>query len=609
MYKETLHSLFGGKVFQVPDYQRGYAWEEKQWSDLVEDIDALVVDGRISSHYTGTVVTYTPKQSKLTYDLEEAEMVDVVDGQQRLTTVSLFLSEIIRTLVKSGEKGYDSKVADFLYDKNMTKLKLNNDTSDIFIELIKSGKPRKEPSTVHQKRLCQAVEHFRSYVQRQLKDTNRGIGHIEELFKAITGKMTFTYYSIEEECEIGMTFELMNSRGKDLSVLELIKNYFMHWISRNVSDEEREGHTNIVNRAWRDVYANIGSSTGSEEQCLRIAWTLYCHHLPKHWKGYNGFKTREQIPLRDFSIKPIEEVKKFLINFTNGLAELSKHYGIIITPDSRTTRTTAEYRWLSRIHNAGNVANFLPLLVAARIGREKSSITEEMYIEMLKALEIYAYRVFLVEGKRSNSGRSTLFRLGKELFKEEDTVESIIDQIYGYVRYYAPEERFRDFIKTPFNWYGKRHLLRYTLFEYEQYLLDSESHGQQPIITWKDLHVETTLEHVLPQTLKEKSHWRKVWETKSIEQYLHDIGNISLTRDNSVYSNFEFARKKSSIGEGACYSDSDIRQERALAVYDDWTPDVLLERREKIAKWILERWQCLDKNVPTEINEDEDEDF
>jgi hypothetical protein len=86
------------------------------------------------------------------------------------------------------------------------------------------------------------------------------------------------------------------------------------------------------------------------------------------------------------------------------------------------------------------------------------------------------------------------------------------------------------------------------------------------------------------------------------------IGNISLTRDNSVYSNFEFARKKGSIGEGACYSDSDIRQERALAVYDDWTPDVLLERRGKIAKWILERWQCLDKNVPTEINEDEDED-
>jgi len=198
MNKQTLSSLFEGKIFRVPDYQRGYAWEEKQWKDFIEDIDALVTDGRISSHYTGTVVTYKPQKSKVTYNLEEAEIVDVVDGQQRLTTVSLFLSEIIRTLVTNGKKDYERKVEDFLHDKSMTKLKLNNDTSDIFIELIKEGESRQLAKTVHQERLCLAVEYFRFYIQKQLKDPNRGIIHIEKLFKAITGKMMFTITQLKK---------------------------------------------------------------------------------------------------------------------------------------------------------------------------------------------------------------------------------------------------------------------------------------------------------------------------------------------------------------------------------------------------------------------------
>ena len=107
MNKETLTGLFAKAIYQIPDYQRGYAWEEKQWKDFIQDIDALV-DDQVTSHYTGTVVVYAPRIPKvLDYGTQRLSLVDVVDGQQRLTTSCLYLSVIIRALSSHGEGDYE----------------------------------------------------------------------------------------------------------------------------------------------------------------------------------------------------------------------------------------------------------------------------------------------------------------------------------------------------------------------------------------------------------------------------------------------------------------------------------------------------------------------
>ena len=99
MEKKTLSNILEGKIFQIPDYQRGYAWEAKQWKDFVQDIDALI-DDKIISHYTGTIVIYQPiTKPTENYGTKKLEIVDIVDGQQRLTTCSLYLSIIIKELI------------------------------------------------------------------------------------------------------------------------------------------------------------------------------------------------------------------------------------------------------------------------------------------------------------------------------------------------------------------------------------------------------------------------------------------------------------------------------------------------------------------------------
>lgn len=109
MEKKQFSNILEGKIFRIPDYQRGYAWEEKQWKDFVQDIDSLI-DDEIKSHYTGTIVIYQPTDKPTErYGTKKLEVVDVVDGQQRLTTCSLYLAIILNKLISNGEKDFDAE--------------------------------------------------------------------------------------------------------------------------------------------------------------------------------------------------------------------------------------------------------------------------------------------------------------------------------------------------------------------------------------------------------------------------------------------------------------------------------------------------------------------
>jgi hypothetical protein len=144
------------------------------------------------------------------------------------------------------------------------------------------------------------------------------------------------------------------------------------------------------------------------------------------------------------------------------------------------------------------------------------------------------------------------------------------------------------------DWYRTRHLLKYTLYEYELELVNTEGKGAQPQLKWEQLS-DATIEHILPQHPEEVSEWKNSWSEKDFQECLHDIGNLVLTHNNSNYSNFEFARKKGRPGESPSYCDSDIRQERRLARFDQWTKKEFEERRTILIRWINDRW----KTTPT----------
>lgn len=607
MEKKTLSNILEGKIFQIPDYQRGYAWEEKQWNDFVQDIDALI-DDDIISHYTGTIVIYQPPTKPTdNYGTKKLEIVDVVDGQQRLTTCSLYLSIILKRLIEISQDDFNADIPIYLYSGSKSKLRLNNDTADFYFDLISKGVSNIEANSVHQKRIKEVYLFLKKHIDEQLEIRDgKGEEYLRNLFDAIIRKLNFSFYPIEVESEIGMTFELMNSRGKDLSSMELLKNYLMYWVYRNISEpSEKEDYTSLINKTWKEVYVNIAKCNGSENQCLRIAWTLFVNYTPKRWNGYNGFKSDEVIPLRNFSIKSKEEVKQFLLDFVDGLALISKHYSSILNPNLSSVNET-ELELLTKIKNAGNIANYLPLMVASRIKYENGEANNEDYFDLLKSLEMFSYRVFLWEGKRSNSGLSKFYRWSDDVFTSKHRLKSVIDWIYGTINWYSPENGFRKELKEEFfGWYYHRRLLKYTLFEYELFLLQDKN---KPKLNWEDL-TDSTIEHILPQNPDINSNWRIKWTDEERNKYIHDISNLVLTKDNSRYSNFEFDRKKGVVGSGFSYSNSDIRQEREIAKYDDWTTENCQKRRDILIKWIIENWG-IDRHfqpITEEIIDDEDD--
>ncbi|SHL04422.1 DUF262 domain-containing protein [Flavobacterium chilense] len=588
MEKKTLSNILEGKIFQIPDYQRGYAWEEKQWKEFVQDIDALI-DDKIINHYTGTIVIYqAPHKPTCNYGVKRPEIVDVVDGQQRLTTCSLFLSIIIKELVNKGQQDYKDETPFYLYSGSKSKLRLNNETEDFYFDLISKGSTNIDANSIHQKRILSAYLFLKEHIHEQLQlRKENGVEYLKDLFDAITRKLNFSYYPIEVESEIGMTFELMNSRGKDLSSMELLKNYLMYWIYRNVPENsEKEDLTKTINKTWKEVYVNIAKCNGNETQCLRVSWTLLINHTPKSWLGYTGFKSDEVIPLRDFSIKSKENVKLFLKSFADGLALISKHYSAITKPRS-ISNIDKEFALLSKIRNSGNIANFLPVMIAARIKHENNEVDDLSYYNFLKAIETFSYRVFLWEGKRSNSGISSFYRWADDIYSSKHHLNSVTDWIYGAINWYSNENSFRKSLtKDFFSWYQWKKLLKYTLFEYELYLLKDKN---KPKLNWQDL-TDSTIEHILPQKPDVNSNWLKTWSESDRQQYMHDISNLVLTKDNSRYSNFEFERKKGTAGLGYCYSNSDIRQERKIAEFDIWNVENCKIRRNELTTWIISSW-------------------
>ena len=607
MEKKTLSNILEGKIFQIPDYQRGYAWEEKQWKDFVQDIDALI-DDKIISHYTGTIVIYQPSDKPTeNYGTKRLEIVDVVDGQQRLTTCSLYLSIIIKELIKINQEDFNAEIPIYLYSGSKSKLRLNNDTADFYLDLISKGVSNIEANSVHQKRIYDAYCFLKKHIEEQLtKRVDKGEDYLKDLFDAIIRKLNFSFYPIEVESEIGMTFELMNSRGKNLSSMELLKNYLMYWVYRNILDNsEKEDFTSKINKTWKEVYVNIAKCNGSESQCLRIAWTLFVNYTPKNWNGYSGFKSDEVIPLRNFKSKSKEDVKEFLLKFVDGLALISKHYSAIIKPNNNSFDEN-ELNLLTKIRNAGNIANYLPLMVASRIKKETNEVTKDDYFDLLKSLEIFSYRVFLWEGKRSNAGLSKFYRWADDVFSSKHSLKSVTDWIYGTINWYSPENGFRKSLTEDFfGWYHYRRLLKYTLFEYELFLLKGKN---KPKLNWEDL-TDSTIEHILPQNPDSNSNWLIKWTDEERKKYLHDVSNLVLTKDNSRYSNFEFDRKKGIAGSGFSYSNSDIRQERKIAEYDDWTPDTCKKRREELTNWVIKNWG-IDKHYQepiVDVIEEDDE--
>jgi uncharacterized protein with ParB-like and HNH nuclease domain len=592
--------VFKKGVFKIPDYQRGYAWEEPQCKDLIEDIELLPKN---KEHYTGTLILQRQESKNDIRDIDGDyhALYHVVDGQQRLTTIVILLYSIRRELVKKGnrflaegiQKTYINTKAS--NERPLYKLELNNDCDGFFKKNIISETPSIEGASIlSEQRLLKAKDYFDKYLLDQQK--NLGPSYLEyliEFHRKITQSLKVSLYEVKDTADVGVIFEVMNNRGKALSELEKVKNY-LFYLATNLEVEHQE-LTKSINLTWAIIFTNlmkIDLEGSDEDQLLRANWLMAYDHVRKNWDGSKSIKLEFNLSKFKNQHKDLlAELTKYIQTLSDSAIAYcdikkpmdSNSFAAFKNNPSLRTKIISKAEKLRRIKV---LAPFLPLLIGIRLSHPQDG---EAYLSMLQLCEKYAFRVYRYMGKRSNAGQSSLFKYGYEVYHGEQTLDKIESFIKELINYYCPDKDWVSFHEVGDNWYGWSGL-KYFLYEYEEYLSD---HGSVRV-SWDNidrLDKKKSIEHILPQTPEGVPYWEKRFTPDERKQYTHDIGNLSLTEDNSSYSNKPFDRKRGKAGEVyPCYAISSLAIERAICKYDEWTPVAVESRKKEIIDWALQRW-------------------
>ena len=325
---KPLDSLFTEKLFRIPDYQRGYAWEREQLDAFWEDLINLP-DGR--SHYTGVLTLKEIPSTDVQRDHKEFWLVDehsyklyhIVDGQQRLTTFTLFLQafiEFIRSLPENEGKADD---AIYLTDtlsiaavesKFLFKVKPAGDA----FRTYKFGYTVDNPSYEYMRyrilgepdsgTVCETfytlnLSNGKQYFKERLRAWHEegGTSGLRSIYRTLTKRFLLNEYIIKDEFDVFVAFETMNNRGKTLSNLELLKNRLIYlttiYTDAELDSAERKDLRNSINDAWKEVYFQLGRNKLkplNDNDFLRAHWMMYFKFSRQTGRDYIKFLLEKQ---------------------------------------------------------------------------------------------------------------------------------------------------------------------------------------------------------------------------------------------------------------------------------------------------------------------------
>lgn len=605
-----LSTIFTGRVFVVPDYQRGYAWErDPHLTDFLEDLNGLTLG---KPHYTGTLVLHKQQEEIRDKGRNHFDVLHVVDGQQRLTTIVVLLNVLRERFASIGEMQIaDGISANYLSgtsenDQPFYRLTLNDDCRDYFARAILDGQAWSSGPTIqsHQ-RLADARRFFQQQCELLQKP------ELVQLLDKVTQDLKFGAYLVESNADVGVIFETMNDRGKKLSELELVKNYLLYLASKLSLDASEL--TKEVNATWSHIFQRLMSyglvSPADEDRFLRIQWLMTRDYAARNWQGSKSVKSHfvlkkyrgKHAELLAELLSYVQTLRQAVVPFCDAHApEHSDAFKSFADPTRSKIKTIS-----TKLRRTYVLAPFLPLLVASRLSK---SVSADEYYELVALLEKFAFRVYRWAGRRSNAGQSMLLKLGYQLYKGEVSLADACTQVRHTALAYLSNSAFHnEFVPAADNpfypWMG----LKYLLYEFEEHL----ARGSHIELTWEQLEAtdaDKSVEHILPQTPK-NGYWTQHFSLDERKRFTHAVGNLSLTVDNSAYGRKPFVDKRGDRKtQHACYAQGKLFMERELARFDDWTPVEVESRTRSIRDWAVKRWHLDDTDLPVSIAVPRDED-
>ena len=550
--------------FIIPVYQRNYDWKEKNCLQLFNDIRSASIDERIKSHFMGSVV-YVSNSDTDSIDLKEYV---IIDGQQRLTTVTLFLKALHDSIedVDLQEEILESYLINKRLDeKNKIKLKPIKKDDETFIKLLKN-----DFDTIDKESNI-----YKNYIF--FKEKILAVDDKKRLFRGFK-KLFIVHIALNRRDDNPqLIFESINSTAVSLSQSDLIRNFLL-------MDKEASEQTRLFETYWFKIEEHLTSENISD--FTRDYLTMKQNKIPNKGEVYEAFK------------KFVFDEKLDAEELLSELYHYSKIYRTFLNPKDEIYSLKLQNLKMLKV---GVAYPFLLILVDLY---NKEDIDKENLLKSLDILESYIVRRAICN-QATNALNKVFASLYSELLEIKEFKNS---QISKYINalliskkgsaIFPNNEMFKsDFISR--DMYNIKNKLFFL------WKLENKDNNEKVDIS------NLSIEHYMPQTL---THAWKVHLGNSFQNihdlYVHNIGNLSLTADNSELGNKTFEDKKSILKE-----QSKLKLNRFFINSNSWNEEKIKQRAELLFEEAKELWnyENNDMDILKSIDEKEfytiDDDF
>lgn len=549
--------LKNAEQFSIPIFQRMYSWQKEECQQLWDDIIRTGSNSQIQSHFIGSIV-YIGGVAKVI----DPEPFMVIDGQQRLTTITLLLEALAREIESRDNikpiTGFTPEAIRnqyllnlYGYDEHHYKLILTETDKDTLIKIITQREASVSSGSI---RILENFEFFKEKI-KTLK------GDLVALCNGLAKLMVVDVALDRTQDNPQLIFESMNSTGRELSQADLIRNFILMGLTQELQSD-------LYVNYWRPMEIDFGQEAYDLQfnQFIRHYLTIKTGEIPVFNKVYDEFKKYSHLFGTDIpsTYKLVSDIRKF--------ADYYCRMALGKEPNKQLADAFQDLREL-RVDVA------YPLLLEMYEDYQHNLLSEEDFVSAVRLVESYVFRRSVCNIP-TNSMNKTFANFSKNIDKT-NYLESIKAQflLLPSYRRFPDDEEF------------KRNLLIRDLYNFPRrsyWLRKLENYNRKEKVSVTDY----TIEHIMPQNANLSEEWRRSlgpeWE-RVHKTWLHTLGNLTLTGYNSEYSDRPFTQKRDMEGG---FKQSPLKLNKGLGELDDWNEVTIQERAERLSREAVEVWSA-----------------
>ena len=547
---KTYRQLMGnGLRYEIPKFQRDYSWEAEHWDDLWQDIRALLAN-EDNEHYMGYLVLQTSNNKEF----------QIIDGQQRLTTMSLLILSTLKCLKELVDSGIEAE--NNLKRKNSllnsyieyvdpvtlisnNKLKLNRNSDDYYkqhLVLLKELPLRNTNASEKHMREC-----FNWYYDRIKKEFNTGES-LAAFIDNIVDKLFFTVIEVTDQLNAFKVFETLNARGVQLSAADLLKNYLFF-----VVDETKPHISEIeeLENIWSKIVGKLGEQ--KFEDYLRYYWNSIHKSIGKK----NLFKTIKG------SIKSKDQVFELIRNL-NDTADI---YLAIQNPEDEFWKDKPEIRKSLKELKLFQIRQINSLFLSAI-----RNLEVENFRKLAKICSVISFRYNIIGGLNPNAQEDVYNTVALKILSNKRFEVADFQTIYVSDLNFENDFSTKEFKNTTRN----HKIVKYILSKIEVYQHRNEIDPESDLFT---------IEHILPENADDT--WGS-FTYEEINRSVYRIGNLTLLEKKL---NRE-ADQKAYVEKIVLFAQSNSELTKTLPDnFNTWNEDKLAARQRELAKHAKAIWK------------------